>query len=65
MLSNPPHPPKRVTFITQTTDHGVLRFHQGYNVEELIIEYRLLRRVIIEEVESPWAGELRWMKTLP
>ena len=38
--------------ITQTTDHGELRFHQGYNVEELIIEYRLLRRVIIEEVES-------------
>lgn len=38
--------------ITQTTDHGELRFHQGYNVEELIIEYRLLRRIIIEEVES-------------
>jgi signal transduction histidine kinase len=40
------------SLISQTTDHGVLRFHQGYNVEELIIEYRLLRRVIIEEVES-------------
>ena len=40
------------TLITQTTDHGVLRFHQGYNVEELIIEYRLLRRVIVEDVES-------------
>ena len=38
--------------ISQTTDHGELRFHQGYNVEELIIEYRLLRRILIEEVES-------------
>jgi signal transduction histidine kinase len=39
------------TLIAKTTSHGVLRFHQGYNVEELIIEYRLLRRVVIEEVE--------------
>ncbi len=40
------------TLIAQTGDHGELRFQQGYNVEELIIEYRLLRRVVIEEVES-------------
>lgn len=45
-------PAETRSLIYQTTDHGVLRFHQGYNVEELIIEYRLLRRVIIEEVES-------------
>jgi signal transduction histidine kinase len=36
----------------QTIGHGKERFHQGYNVEELIVEYRLLRRVVIEETES-------------
>lgn len=40
------------TLIAQTGEHGELRFEQGYNVEELILEYRLLRRVVIEEVES-------------
>ena len=45
-------PAQTRTLINHNSDHGVLRFHQGYNVEELIIEYRLLRRVIIEEVES-------------
>lgn len=38
--------------IGQTGLHGAERFDQGYNVEELIIEYRLLRRVVIEQVES-------------
>jgi signal transduction histidine kinase len=37
---------------SQTTAHGILRFHQGYNVDELLIEYRLLRRVVIEQVEA-------------
>jgi signal transduction histidine kinase len=36
----------------QTNAHGEERFVQGYNIEELIVEYRLLRRVLVEEVES-------------
>jgi signal transduction histidine kinase len=44
----------------QTTAHGILRFHQGYNVDELLTEYRLLRRVIIEEIEA----ELRRRTTI-
>lgn len=39
----------------QTNAHGAERFTQGYNIEELIVEYRLLRRVVIEEVESALA----------
>jgi signal transduction histidine kinase len=31
-------------------EHGEARFHDHYNVRELVIEYRLLRRVIIEQV---------------
>jgi signal transduction histidine kinase len=36
----------------QAIGHGTERFHEGYNVEELIVEYRLLRRVVVEEVEA-------------
>jgi signal transduction histidine kinase len=38
--------------INQTGLHGAIRFQEGYNIEELLIEYRLLRRVIIEQVET-------------
>ena len=41
--------------IGQTGSHGVERFHQGYNVEELLIEYRILRRIVIEQVEASLA----------
>lgn len=30
--------------------HGAIRFHENYNIRELIVEYRLLRRIIIEQV---------------
>ncbi len=30
--------------------HGETRFHDHYNVRELLVEYRLLRRIIIEQV---------------
>jgi signal transduction histidine kinase len=30
--------------------HGVARFHQNFNVNELLIEYHVLRRIILEEV---------------
>ena len=33
-------------------EHGKSRFHDHYNVRELVIEYRLLRRVIIEQVSE-------------
>jgi signal transduction histidine kinase len=32
--------------------HGATRFHENYNVRELIVEYRLLRRIIIEQVSE-------------
>src|SRR3954447_11001230 len=30
--------------------HGTVRFHQQFNLNELLIEYHLLRRVVIEEI---------------
>ena len=32
--------------------HGEARFHEHYNVRELVVEYRLLRRIIIEQVSA-------------
>src|SRR5260221_2462643 len=38
--------------------HGETRFHQDYNVNELLIEYHLLRRIIFEELGEQLGREL-------
>ncbi|MEO8768261.1 MAG: sensor histidine kinase [Nitrosospira sp.] len=38
--------------IEDSKNHGATRFHENYNVRELIVEYRLLRRIIIEQVSE-------------
>jgi signal transduction histidine kinase len=38
--------------VESSRPHAGLRFHEQYDLRELIIEYRLLRRIIVEEVES-------------
>ena len=38
--------------IEGSKSHGTTRFHENYNVRELIVEYRLLRRIIIEQVSE-------------
>src|SRR4051812_13671334 len=38
--------------IFKTPSHGGVRFHQNYNLRELLIEYHLLRQVMLEEVIS-------------
>ena len=42
-----------------STQHGVTRLGQSYNIEELVIEYRLLRRVAVEELHAVMAHRLR------
>src|SRR5687767_9601767 len=42
-----------------TLKHGVTRFHQAYNVQELIVEYRLLRRIAFEEVKDEMQDQLQ------
>ena len=37
-------------FIADAPEHGTVRFHQQFNLNELLIEYHLLRRVIVEEI---------------
>jgi signal transduction histidine kinase len=39
-------------------EHGITRFHQQYDVKQLISEFRLLRRIVSEEVTEQLQREL-------
>jgi signal transduction histidine kinase len=45
--------------VEMTKSHGTLRFHQQFNVQELIVEYRVLRRILVEEINRGLAGKLK------
>src|SRR5579862_4408148 len=51
-------PSETETLREVSRSHGEMRFHQHFNVRELIIEYRLLRRIIVEEIHEACGGEL-------
>jgi signal transduction histidine kinase len=38
--------------MTSSGEHGTTRFHQNYRMNELLIEYHLLRRVVFDEVSQ-------------
>ena len=44
--------------IQMAQPHGDARFHDNYNVNELLIEYELLRRIITEEIADHFARDL-------
>lgn len=50
-----------MAFMANSGEHGTVRFHQNYRVNELLMEYHLLRRVVFEEVAQhlarPLSGE--------
>jgi signal transduction histidine kinase len=37
-------------FLFDSRQHGVCRFHQSFNLSELLVEYSILRSIVIEEV---------------
>jgi signal transduction histidine kinase len=39
-------------FFTLSRQHGVVRFNEAYSVRELVIEYRLLRAIMLDEVHA-------------
>ena len=49
-----PRPTEQLMEMTKI--HGVERFHESYNMQELIEEYRLLRRILVEEVDIAFSG---------
>ncbi|SHL21037.1 histidine kinase [Nitrosospira sp. Nsp11] len=48
--SNKPHETREL--IEGSKSHGSTRFHESYSIRELIIEYQLLRRIIIEQISE-------------
>ena len=48
LASGKPHATREL--IEGSRSHGATRFHENYNIRELIVEYRLLRRIVIEHI---------------
>jgi signal transduction histidine kinase len=44
--------------IKGSRSHGATRFHENYNIRELIVEYRLLRRIVIEHTSEALDDQL-------
>jgi len=44
--------------IKGSRSHGATRFHENYNIRELIVEYRLLRRIVIEHISEALDDQL-------
>jgi signal transduction histidine kinase len=45
--------------------HGVARFQENYNIEEVLIEYRILRRVIFDELTDAAGKDFSFMDAIP
>jgi signal transduction histidine kinase len=45
-------PQATLELIEGSKSHGTTRFHEHYNIRELVVEYRLLRRIVIEHVSE-------------
>ena len=58
--------PAAITVLTEVgTAHGVARFQQRYDIEEVLIEYRLLRRILFEELNAAAGPTLRFADSVP
>lgn len=45
-------PQATLELIEGSKSHGATRFHEHYNIRELVVEYRLLRRIVLEHVSE-------------
>ena len=56
LASGKPHATREL--IEGSRSHGATRFHENYNIRELIVEYRLLRRIVIEHTSEALDDQL-------
>lgn len=57
--------PNATTVLAEVgTAHGVARFQQNYRIEELITEYRLLRRIVFDQMSEASGGNLSAAETM-
>src|SRR6185312_16552862 len=52
------HPVTIQALVEGSKLHGESRFQENYNMRELVVEYQLLRRVMIEQISEELNGEL-------
>jgi signal transduction histidine kinase len=52
------HPVTTQALVEGSRLHGESRFQENYNIRELVVEYQLLRRVMIEQISEELNGEL-------
>lgn len=45
--------------------HGVARFQENYNIDEVLIEYRILRRVMFDEINDAAGKTITFMDAVP
>ena len=62
LASDPPGPVDRLA--EESKPHGEVRFHQAYNINELLVEYHLLRCITIEEVAAKLGRGLSTAETV-
>ncbi len=60
-----PSPEETYKLAEVGTAHGVARFQQHYNIDELVVEYRILRRVIFDEIADAGGKRLSFMDSIP
>jgi signal transduction histidine kinase len=57
--------PESYAILVETSvAHGITRFQENYNIEELLIEYRLLRRVTFDELHAATGGRLSYQEAV-
>ncbi|MDP9173684.1 MAG: HAMP domain-containing histidine kinase [Planctomycetota bacterium] len=42
--------PRQTNFLADSREHGVCRYHQSFNLSELLVEYSILRSILLEEI---------------
>jgi signal transduction histidine kinase len=42
----------RQSLLSESRSHGVCRYHQSFNLSELLVEYSILRSIMIEEISK-------------
>ena len=57
--------PEAVVVLAEVgTAHGVVRFQEEYDINELLVEYRLLRRIVLDELHAATGGRLTFAEGL-
>jgi signal transduction histidine kinase len=58
------HPEATAVLREVGTAHGVVRFQEAYNIEDFLLEYRLLRRITFDEVHAALGRDMSFEESV-